>query len=295
MIGLKQQLESIIQQEYGLQEEEWVQIDISKRGKVHVTIVTEQQITTEEIKEIIKRKIDEIHEGYTIGFVDIYSIEQAKELGVEHVEPVQSVHNWEDTLYATSYVTAEDKNQIISFYSYKGGVGRTIALIQTAYNLAKAGKRVMMLDLDIEAPSLHKIFEKEVQNEKFGIKYGIVDYMTFSMMENVGKKKFAVAMSKIVASEFGKEKAKELFAQLKMKQERLIPIYYSTDVALSNTFPITSESATQAYGELSKYILDNDLILANRNYLRENKMELLSLKRNYLVKLLIGVWTILRS
>ncbi|WP_143423559.1 tyrosine-protein kinase family protein [Halanaerobium congolense] len=69
----------------------------------------------------------------------------------------------------------DDKSELprlISFYSYKGGVGRTLALVQTAYLLAKKGKNVLMLDLDIEAPSLHDIFSDKINLDK-----GIVDYL----------------------------------------------------------------------------------------------------------------------
>lgn len=66
---------------------------------------------------------------------------------------------------------------MISFYSYKGGVGRTIALIETAYNLADAGKRVLLLDLDVEAPSLHNIFYDKVNDEINGVQYGTIEYL----------------------------------------------------------------------------------------------------------------------
>lgn len=41
---------------------------------------------------------------------------------------------------------------IISFYSFKGGVGRTTALLALAVNLARAGKKVVTIDFDLEAP-----------------------------------------------------------------------------------------------------------------------------------------------
>lgn len=45
---------------------------------------------------------------------------------------------------------------VVSFYSYKGGVGRSVALLNTAWNLTLRGWRVAVLDLDLEAPGLHK-------------------------------------------------------------------------------------------------------------------------------------------
>ena len=46
----------------------------------------------------------------------------------------------------------------ITFYSYKGGVGRSLALINVATILAHKGKNVACLDYDIEAPGLHTFF-----------------------------------------------------------------------------------------------------------------------------------------
>lgn len=44
--------------------------------------------------------------------------------------------------------------RFIAFYSYKGGVGRTLALVNTARVLAARGKRVVVVDLDLGAPGL---------------------------------------------------------------------------------------------------------------------------------------------
>jgi Tfp pilus assembly protein PilF/cellulose biosynthesis protein BcsQ len=50
----------------------------------------------------------------------------------------------------------EDKSKaaFITFYSFKGGVGRSMALINTAGILAGRGFRVLVMDLDLEAPGL---------------------------------------------------------------------------------------------------------------------------------------------
>lgn len=42
----------------------------------------------------------------------------------------------------------------VTFYSYKGGVGRTMALANVAAMLAKEGRRVLLIDFDVEAPGL---------------------------------------------------------------------------------------------------------------------------------------------
>ncbi|SRR6266540_1863938 len=43
---------------------------------------------------------------------------------------------------------------IVTFYSYKGGVGRSMAMVNTGVQLAQAGRRVLLVDFDLEAPGL---------------------------------------------------------------------------------------------------------------------------------------------
>ena len=43
---------------------------------------------------------------------------------------------------------------VTTFYSFKGGVGRTMALVNAAVALAKRGRRVLVVDFDLEAPGL---------------------------------------------------------------------------------------------------------------------------------------------
>src|SRR5438270_2162491 len=52
--------------------------------------------------------------------------------------------------------------EVITFYSYKGGVGRTMALANTAAMLAARGWRVLAADWDLEAPGLHHYFPEAV-------------------------------------------------------------------------------------------------------------------------------------
>lgn len=43
---------------------------------------------------------------------------------------------------------------VTTFYSFKGGVGRSMALANAAVELAKRGRRVLVVDFDLEAPGL---------------------------------------------------------------------------------------------------------------------------------------------
>src|SRR5215467_9888199 len=49
-------------------------------------------------------------------------------------------------------------SSIVTFYSYKGGVGRSMALANVAVLLARRGLRVLVVDWDLEAPGLERYF-----------------------------------------------------------------------------------------------------------------------------------------
>ncbi len=51
-------------------------------------------------------------------------------------------------------ITEHTKPAIVAFYSFKGGVGRTVALSSVALLLAQSGRKVVVADLDIEAPGV---------------------------------------------------------------------------------------------------------------------------------------------
>jgi MinD-like ATPase involved in chromosome partitioning or flagellar assembly len=49
-------------------------------------------------------------------------------------------------------------SSIVTFYSYKGGVGRSMALANVAVLLARRGLRVLVADWDLEAPGIENYF-----------------------------------------------------------------------------------------------------------------------------------------
>jgi MinD-like ATPase involved in chromosome partitioning or flagellar assembly/thioredoxin-like negative regulator of GroEL len=65
----------------------------------------------------------------------------------------------------------------ITFYSYKGGVGRSLALANIATRLSEFGRQVCLLDFDLEAPGLHYKFATPIANNAKKIKKGLVDYI----------------------------------------------------------------------------------------------------------------------
>ena len=70
------------------------------------------------------------------------------------------------------------KTPVTSFYSFKGGVGRTTATILTALLLARQGKKVLLIDFDLEAPGLASIFANQEDNaERLLAVKGFVDFL----------------------------------------------------------------------------------------------------------------------
>ena len=74
----------------------------------------------------------------------------------------------------------EQPGRIVTFYSYKGGCGRTMALANTAWILAANGKRVLTVDWDLEAPGLDKFYrpfiDQDALNEHLGVSFLITNY-----------------------------------------------------------------------------------------------------------------------
>jgi len=82
-------------------------------------------------------------------------------------EPDQPVELDEDT---------PKRPLIVTFYSFKGGVGRSTALGLVAGILATRNRRVAIVDFDLEAPGLSILLQPDVEilNEE---QYGVLDYL----------------------------------------------------------------------------------------------------------------------
>lgn len=74
--------------------------------------------------------------------------------------------------WSEELVYEKHKPAIVSFFSFKGGGGRTSALAATALALARNGHRVAIVDLDLEAPGLATIFLPDSLSDS-----GVIDYL----------------------------------------------------------------------------------------------------------------------
>jgi Mrp family chromosome partitioning ATPase len=71
---------------------------------------------------------------------------------------------------ASPWPLLEQTPTIVSFYSYKGGVGRSTLVAIVAAILARAGSSVVIIDLDLEAPGQQSLFDAQPSR-------GVIDYI----------------------------------------------------------------------------------------------------------------------
>lgn len=71
----------------------------------------------------------------------------------------------------------DGRGQVVTFYSFKGGVGRTMALANVAWILASRGKRVLAVDWDLEAPGLHSYFHPLLTDPELRDTDGLIDLL----------------------------------------------------------------------------------------------------------------------
>ncbi|MDI1292989.1 MAG: AAA family ATPase [Methylobacter sp.] len=156
------------------------ELDIGEGGFVLLTIISNQfkKKTRKERLELVEPLIKELE--LTPGIIELYTSEEATNEGVsisntEDAAPL----SWQDAVGMLSAgktsFAKKPKHSIkrVVFYSYKGGVGRTTALIQTAFQLTRQGKRVVLVDMDVEAPGLQALLppiDKPVDE-------GLIDYL----------------------------------------------------------------------------------------------------------------------
>jgi len=66
--------------------------------------------------------------------------------------------------------------RIVTFYSYKGGTGRSMAVANVAWILASTGLKVLVIDWDLEAPGLHRYFRPFLDDKELTQSPGLIDF-----------------------------------------------------------------------------------------------------------------------
>jgi len=116
---------------------------------------------------------------YPIAGYDLLTPQEAADQPPEYIQ----LPLWSDVLMAPEpeqlAILDEDSPKrplVVTFYSFKGGVGRSTALGLVAGILATRNRRVVMVDFDLEAPGISVLFQKDLEkiNEE---QYGVLDYL----------------------------------------------------------------------------------------------------------------------
>lgn len=116
---------------------------------------------------------------YPMAGYDLLTPQEAAEEPPEHIQ----LPLWSDILMAPDpdlpVALDEDSPKrplVVTFYSFKGGVGRSTALGLVAGILASRNRRVVMVDFDLEAPGISVLFQTDVENINEE-QYGVLDYL----------------------------------------------------------------------------------------------------------------------
>jgi CobQ/CobB/MinD/ParA nucleotide binding domain len=75
--------------------------------------------------------------------------------------------------------------KIITFYSYKGGTGRSMAVSNISWILASNGYDVLLIDWDLEAPGLHRYLRPFLVDPELTSSPGVIDFVWDAARVNV--------------------------------------------------------------------------------------------------------------
>jgi MinD-like ATPase involved in chromosome partitioning or flagellar assembly len=144
-------------------------------GKINFAFFSsaENPIQLAEIKKIIsgwfqqsEMPLERFDEWLGECFIDDLEIDDLFHGAGEEITNLNKVYWHEEALHLEDWKVLQkklsqnnevrkDRNaKVISFYSYKGGVGRTTLCAITALELSQRNQKVVVIDTDIEAPSL---------------------------------------------------------------------------------------------------------------------------------------------
>lgn len=122
----------------------------------------------EERKKIILEGLEEL----TIQWLDLLTPEEREWAGYLHIDStLEELPLWpealarsnspEEIVFPSDLDDDLERPIVATFYSLRGGVGRSTALAYTSQILASRGRSVLCIDMDLEAPGLAALFGKE--------------------------------------------------------------------------------------------------------------------------------------
>src|SRR5207248_3589129 len=87
----------------------------------------------------------------------------------------------------------------ITFYSFKGGVGRTMALVNVGLELVRRGRRVLLIDFDLEAPGLTTYDVLRQQADQAGVVEYVTEYIRTSQSPDVSRFIYPVDLTRVLS------------------------------------------------------------------------------------------------
>ena len=104
--------------------------------------------------------------------VELGADEEGESLGTAEIQLLDRQITGQDWLRPPMEGGAAHPHRFV-FFGLKGGVGRSTALCMTAWGLAQRGKKVLLIDFDLESPGLSGL----VLPAKKGADFGVVDWL----------------------------------------------------------------------------------------------------------------------
>lgn len=145
---------------------------------------SETDVDNETYKQLCKLECDnDFNVYFGDGSVKFY-VNEVGEPGDPGEEEVNNGIRWGARYRLSSLIYHNNNNEydelppIVTFYSYKGGMGRTTTMMGFALWLAAKNKRVAIIDCDLEAPGYLNFFNLSNQIQFVeGNKNGFVEFM----------------------------------------------------------------------------------------------------------------------
>lgn len=147
-------------------------------GKILVYVETSPKELVAELEEKLKAAIDEWLNTCDMledNFFAKTEIESWKQDCLPVRERVWVFEKYITNVYWDARKRKLEKcplsGRLVSFYSFKGGVGRTTTMMMAAIGIARRGKKVVLLDFDLEAPGISSFFSEDILPQ-----YGLLDF-----------------------------------------------------------------------------------------------------------------------
>jgi MinD-like ATPase involved in chromosome partitioning or flagellar assembly len=150
--------------------------------------------------------------------------------------------------------------KVFTFYSYKGGVGRSMAMANIAELLYRQGKRVIIVDWDLEAPGLESFFFKsEDQLNQVREQPGLIDMLeTYKLLHYTLNPSARVTRDAAADSNIIKNTLQQISETLSDSNGQLSEEKVKTILADSGSFTLDDGRINRITTILRKYMTNEE-------------------------------------